>query len=142
MFTTPEFSSAVFRAGAIDFLIAFLTAGAFVVAFKLIYQLVTPYHEGQLIKAGNTAATIGLWGAVLGYVLPLASALSHTVSLVEFIAWASLAAAIQIVAFLIVRQVALPDVKARIEAGEISAGIYLAGVSLAVGMLNAACITD
>jgi putative membrane protein len=142
MFTTPEFSSAVFRVGAVNFLIAFLTAGAFVVAFKLIYQLVTPYHEGRLIKAGNTPATIGLWGAVLGYVLPLASALSHTVSLVEFIAWASLAAVIQIVAFLIVRQLALPDVKTRIEAGDLSAGIYMAGVSLAVGLLNAACITD
>ena len=142
MFTNPEFSSEVFRAGAIDFLIAFVIAGVFVVAFKLIYQLVTPYHEGRLIKEGNTAATIGLWGAVLGYVLPLASALSNTVSLIEFVAWASLAAVIQIVTFLIVRQVALPNVKARIEAGDLSAAIYLAGVSLAVGLLNAACITD
>lgn len=142
MFATPTFSSADFRHGALDFLVAFLIAGAFTVAFKLIYQAVTPYHEGRLIKEGNTAATIALWGAVLGYVLPLASALAHTVSLMEFAAWAALAAVIQIVTFLVVRRLAMKDIKARIEAGELSAAIYLAGLSLAVGLINAACITD
>lgn len=142
MFATPEFSSAAYRAGATDFLIAFMVGGLFIVAFKLIYQLVTPYHEGRLIKEGNMAAAIALWGAVIGYVLPLASALSHTVSLIEFVAWASLAAAIQIITFYVVRRLALPDLKARIEAGDLSAAVYLAGLSLTVGLLNAACITD
>jgi len=40
-----------------------------------------------------------------------------------------------------VRLVALPDVKARIENGETSIGVYLAGISIAVGVLNAACMT-
>lgn len=142
MFATPGFSSAVFREGAMDFVIAFVIAGLFTVAFKLIYQWVTPYNEGRLIKEGNLAASVALWGAVLGYVLPLASALSHTVSLMEFVAWAALAAVIQIVAFVAVRQLALPDVKARIESGELSAAVYLAGLSLTVGLINAACITD
>jgi len=131
-----------FRIGATAFVIAFITAGLFTLAFKIIYQLVTPYRERALIRQGNVAAAVALGGALIGYVLPLASALAHTVSLAEFAAWAALAGLLQIVAFLVVRLVALPDVKARIESGEVATGIYLAAISLAVGLLNAACITD
>lgn len=130
-----------FQAGALAFLLAFVSAGAFTLAFKVIYQFVTPYRERELIRAGNVAASIALIGALIGYVLPLASALSHTISLLEFAAWATLAGVIQIVSFTLVRVIALRDVKARIEAGEVSVGVYLAGVSIAVGLLNAACMT-
>jgi putative membrane protein len=130
-----------FQTGALAFLLAFVVAGLFTLAFKVVYQVVTPYRERELIRQGNTAAAIALVGALIGYVLPLASALSHTVSLVEFVAWALLAGVIQIIAFTLVRVIALPDVKARIENGEIAIGVYLAGVSLAVGVLNAACMT-
>ncbi|WP_309644500.1 DUF350 domain-containing protein [Phenylobacterium sp.] len=135
------FDAIEFLSGALAFLLAFVTAGLFTLAFKVIYQWITPYKERDLIRAGNTAAAIALIGALIGYVLPLASALSHTVSLFEFAAWATLAGVIQIVAFTAVRIIALPDVKARIEAGEISIGVYMAGVSIAVGLLNAACMT-
>lgn len=130
-----------FQAGALAFLLAFVVAGLFTLAFKIIYQFATPYNERALIRQGNSAAAIALAGALIGYVLPLASALSYTVSLPEFAAWATLAGVIQIVTFTGVRMIALPDVKARIEAGEISVGIYLAGVSVVVGLLNAACMT-
>ncbi|MET0273871.1 MAG: DUF350 domain-containing protein [Phenylobacterium sp.] len=132
---------AAFQTGALAFALAFAVAGAFTLAFKLIYQLVTPYRERELIRQGNVAAALALAGALIGYVLPLASALANTVSLFEFVAWAALAGIIQIVAFTVVRLVAMPDVKARIEAGEIAAAVYLMGISIAVGVLNAACMT-
>lgn len=131
-----------FKEGATAFLLAFVVAGLFTIAFKYIYQWITPYNEKALIREGNLAASIALAGALIGYVLPLASALSHTVSLPEFAAWAALAGVIQIAAFTGVRLVALPDVKRRIENGETSIGIYLAGISIAVGLLNAACMTS
>jgi putative membrane protein len=130
-----------FQEGATAFLLAFVVAGLFTIAFKYIYQWVTPYDEKALIRAGNMAAAIALAGALIGYVLPLASALSHTLSLPEFAAWAALAGVIQIAAFTGVRLVALPDVKARVENGETSIGVYLAGISISVGVLNAACMT-
>lgn len=131
-----------FRTGAVAFALAFVVAGLFTLAFKVIYQLVTPYRERQLIREGNVAASLALAGALIGYVLPLASALSQTVSLPEFAAWAALAGVIQIVAFTLVRIVALPDVKQRIERGEISTAIYLMAISIAVGVLNAASMTS
>ncbi|OYX58948.1 MAG: hypothetical protein B7Y86_00505 [Brevundimonas subvibrioides] len=130
-----------FQTGATAFVIAFAAAGVFTVAFKLIYQWITPYHERTLIRDGNPAAAIALGGALIGYVLPLASALSHTVSLMEFAAWATLAGVIQILAFVVVSKLAFKNLATRIEAGEIAAAIYLASISICVGLLNAACMT-
>ncbi|ATQ41893.1 DUF350 domain-containing protein [Caulobacter mirabilis] len=130
-----------FQQGAVAFLIAFAAAGIFTLAFKIIYQWVTPYHERSLIREGNPAAAITLGGALIGYVLPLASALSHTVSLPEFAAWAVLAGVIQVVAFVVISRLAFRNFVARIEAGEIAAGLYMASVSICIGLLNAACMT-
>ena len=131
-----------FTSSALAFLIAFLTAGAFTVAFKLIYQAATPYNERELIRQGNTAAALTLGAALVGYVLPLLSVLSHTYSLVEFATWATLAGVIQIVAFTIVRQIVMRDFSDRIVRGEMAAATYMASISIVVGVLNAACMTD
>jgi len=135
------FDPHAFGAGALNFGLAFLAAGGFTLIFKAIYQLITPYNEGALIRAGNPAAAVALGGAVIGYVIPLASALAHTATLPEFVAWATLAGVLQIAAFWIVRRVALPDVTPRIERGDMAAALYLLIISLAVGILNAACMS-
>ncbi len=121
------FDPYAFGSGALSFALAFLAAGGFALIFKAVYRWVTPHDEGALIRAGNTAAAVTLGGALLGYVIPLASAL--------------LAGVIQIVTFVAVRRIALPDVSARIERGEMSTALYLLFISLAVGILNAACMT-
>lgn len=130
-----------FGAGVVAFALAFLAAGGFTLIFKAVYRWVTPHDEGALIRAGNTAAAVALGGALIGYVIPLASALANTHSLPEFVAWALLAGIIQIVTFWLVRRIALPDVSARIERGELSTALYLMFISIAVGILNAACMT-
>lgn len=135
------FDVQAFGESALAFLVAFIAAGVFTVVFKIVYQAVTPYNEAKLIREGNVAAALALGGALVGYVLPLASALSNTVSLIEFCAWAALAGVLQIAAFTLVRVVVMKDVAARIEKGEIAAGVYLLSISLAVGVLNAACMT-
>ena len=135
------FDIQAFGEGAFAFAIAFLTACLFTLAFKVLYQVVTPHRERELIRAGNTAAAITLGGAVLGYVIPLATALTQTHSLPEFAAWAALAGVIQIVTFLLVRQLAFRDLSARVERGEVAPALYLLTLSLAVGLLNAASMT-
>jgi putative membrane protein len=130
-----------FGSGALAFALAFATAGAFALAFKGLYQLITPHKEGPLIREGNAAAAVALGGAVLGYVIPLASALSQTHSLLEFVAWAALAGVIQIVAFWLVRHFAFRDVSERIARGDMASALYLLMISLSVGVLNAASMT-
>lgn len=135
------FDPETFGAGALSFALAFLAAGGFTLIFKAIYRWITPHDEGALIRGGNVAASVALGGALLGYVIPLASALANTHSLPEFVAWALLAGVIQIATFWIVRRIALPDVSARIERGELSTALYLMFISIVVGILNAACMT-
>jgi putative membrane protein len=129
------------QASIIAFLVAFVAAGVFAILFKIIYQAATPYHERTLIRDGNVAAAVTLGAAVLGYVIVLASALEHTASLVEFGVWALVAGLIQIVAFTIVRRIVMPDFGDRIVRGELAAAIYMASISISVGLLNAACLT-
>lgn len=130
-----------FLANATAFLVAFVVAGAFTVAFKVIYQAATPHKESVLIREGNSAAAIVLGGALLGYVLPLASALANTATLVEFCAWAALAGVLQVATFTIVRLTVMKDLTVRVERGEIAPALYLLSISLVVGVLNAACMT-
>ena len=135
------FDAEAFADGAFQFAIAFFTAGLFLLAFKLLYQALTPHRERELIAAGNPAAAITLGGALIGYVIPLATALTQTVSLAEFAAWAALAGVIQIVVFLVVRHLRFRDLSQRIERGEIAPALYLSSLSVAVGLLNAASMT-
>jgi putative membrane protein len=119
----------------------FVIAIAFLVAFKHVYVLMTPYNEWQLIRDDkNTAAAIGFGGAVLGFTLALASVISHSVGVIDFVAWGAVAFLAQLLAFFVVRMF-MPRIQQRIEAGEVSAGVILAITSVAVGLLNAACMT-
>ena len=81
------------------------------------------------------------FGLSIGFVLPLASAVVHSVNPWDMALWAAIALAVQIVVYLVVRLL-LPDVVARhIPEGKVSAGVLLGAVSLAAGILNAACMT-
>lgn len=135
------FDVAYFLDGALHFVIAFGLACVFLTVFKWLYQISTPYDERALIAANNPAAGIALGGAIIGFALPLASALSVTVSVVEFTAWALLAGVIQIVAAFIVRRLIVRDMVNRIEEGNIASAIYSAATSIGLGLLNAASMT-
>lgn len=130
-----------FLGGAIHFVIAFGMACLFLAVFKRLYQVSTPYDERALIAAGNPAAAIALGGAIIGFALPLASALTVTADPVEFAAWALLAGIIQILAAFVIRRVVVRDMVARIEEGNIASAIYNAATSIGVGLLNAASMT-
>ncbi|HEX8216513.1 MAG TPA: DUF350 domain-containing protein [Allosphingosinicella sp.] len=136
------FDFQAFQQGALAFLAAFGVALLFMLAFQFLYQLVTPHDERRLIREGNAAAAVALGGALIGYALPVASALSVAHSIAEFSAWAALAAVIQILTFLIIRRLVVSDVGARIERGELPIAIYLAAISIGVGLLNAASMTE
>ena len=123
-----------------DFLLYFLLSIVFVVLFLAIYVRATPYREFALIRAGNPAAAVSLSGSLIGFVLPLASAVIHSVNPWDMALWAAIALVVQIVVYLVVRFI-VPDVARHIPEGKIGAGVFLGSVSLAAGILNAACMT-
>jgi putative membrane protein len=130
-----------FGQGAYHFLVAFGLACVFLVVFKWLYQISTPYDEKQMIASGNAAAGIALGGAILGFALPLASALTQTASIVEFALWAVLAGVIQIVASLVLRRIVVRDLVSRFQDNNVATASYIAATSIALGLLNAASMT-
>jgi putative membrane protein len=123
-----------------DFLVYFGLAILFVIAFLWVYTLVTPYNEMQLIKAGNAAAAWSLGFTLLGFSLPLASAMIHSVNPWDMVLWALIALVVQILVFVVVRLL-LPNVTRHIQEGQVSSGAFLGLLSLAAGVLNAASMT-
>lgn len=109
-------------------------------AFKFIYAFVTPYDEWALVKEKNTAAALALAGSLVGFSIALSSAASNSVSLVDFSVWAVVALLAQLIAYVLVR-VFMPKIATRIKDNEAPAGIVLAGMSIAIGLLNAACMS-
>lgn len=131
----------VFLYGAGHFVLAFGLACLLLAVFKRLYQISTPYDEARLIADGNMAAAVALGGAIIGFALPLASALRETADPVEFAAWGVLAGIVQVLASLVVRRFVVRDMVARIEGGNVASGVYLAATSIGVGLLNAASMT-
>ncbi|CPR17297.1 DUF350 domain-containing protein [Brenneria goodwinii] len=111
-----------------------------VLAFLLIYTRVTPHDEWTLIKANNGAAAVGFAGALIGYVIPLASAAVNSVSLLDYITWGIVALAIQLLIYGAVR-IYLPGLSQRIQNNEVASGVFLCTASLGGGILNAACMS-
>ena len=108
--------------------------------FVVIYVRVTPYREFALIAQGNTAAAISLSGAVIGFVLPLSSAIAHSVSLGDMLAWAVVALVVQVVVYAAASRM-VAHFREGIEAGRVAPATLLAALAIAVGLLNAACLT-
>jgi putative membrane protein len=78
---------------------------------------------------------------VIGFTLPLASAIAFNVSLPGTVVWAVVALVVQLAVFLLTN-LFLRDLSRRIEEGDLAAGITVAVASLASGMISAACMTD
>lgn len=107
--------------------------------FFALYVLITPYNELQLIRAGNEAAAVSLGGAVIGFALPLAVSVAVSHNLYAMIGWGVVAGIVQLLVFAVAR-VALPRINESIPQGRMASGIFLALLSIAVGILNAGCI--
>jgi putative membrane protein len=92
-----------------------LTAVA-VIAFLLIYTRITPYNEFELIRKNGVGAAIALGLSLLGFALPLASAVAHAADLVDCAIWAVIALVVQLITFYAAR-IPVPDLSGRIAAG-------------------------
>ena len=64
-------------AGLDNFAVYLVVSLAYLAVFIALYIRVTPYREFQLIREGNTAASFSLSGSILGFVVPLCSAVQH-----------------------------------------------------------------
>lgn len=122
-----------------NFLAYFVTGAALTALFVVLYAQLTPQRDIALIRAGNSAAAITLIGALIGFELPLASVIAHSAALVDVVVWGVVALIVQLGGFVVARLV-LPHLPQAIAEGNIADAVFLAGLSLALGILVAACL--
>lgn len=106
--------------------------------FVFIYVWTTPHNEFKLMREGNGAAALGLTGAMVGFVIPLALVISVSGSLMQMTIWGAGALLVQTIGQFGARLL-LPTLTTDIVAGRFSAAILQSGIALSLGILQAAC---
>ena len=104
---------------------------------SFVYTRITPHNEFQLIRDNEPAAAIALGLSLLGFVLPVVSAIAHSANVLDCLIWSVIALIVQIAVYYLVK-IPVPNLSKRIAAGEMAPAIWLGLSSLAAGALNAA----
>lgn len=126
--------------GLPQFLLYFAVALALVGLYLFLYTLVTAHNEFALIRQNVLSAALSLGMSLIGFALPLSSAVVHAQNVVDCLVWGVVAMLVQILVYFLVR-VPVPNLSQRIASGELAPALFLGTASLAAGIVNAASMT-
>ncbi|MDP4594767.1 MAG: DUF350 domain-containing protein [Beijerinckiaceae bacterium] len=119
----------------------FVTAISLCVLFLLIYTRITPNREFDLVlQEHNASAAVALGLSLLGFSLPLASAIYHSSDIIDCVIWGIIALLAQLIAYGLA-WLAHPNLGEAIRSNTMAAALWVGIVSLAAGLLNAASMT-
>ena len=112
-----------------------------VAAYLYAYTHITQHDELELIQANVPGAAISLGLSLVGFALPVASAIAHAANIVDCIVWSVVALIVQVIVYYLVR-IPVPDISKRIAAGELAPAIWLGLASATRRLLSAASMTS
>ena len=122
------------------FLAYFAAAVALAIGFLLLYVMITPHREFALIRDGNSAAAAQLTGTFLGFAIPVAVVIGNSVSIPDMLLWGAVAAIVQLVVFFVIARLVFKSISDRITERCVASGIFVGGMGLGIGILQAACM--
>lgn len=122
------------------FLAYFGSALLLAAAFLTLYVWLTPHRELELIRGGNSAAALQLTGTFLGFAIPVAIVIGHSVSIPDMLMWGAIAAIVQLLVFVVISRLLFRGISSKIDEGCTSSGIFVGGMGVAIGVLQAACM--
>ena len=122
------------------FLAYFAAATLLAVLFLAIYVQITPHREMALIRDGNAAAAAQLTGTFLGFAIPVAIVIGNSVSIPDMLLWGAVAALVQLTVFFAISRLLFKSISQRITEQCASSGIFIGGMGLGFGILQAACM--
>ena len=125
---------------AVTYLIYIVSALVMLGIFTAVYTAVTRYKEFELIRQGNIAAVLSYSGALVGFSFTLCSSIAIHASFVMFLVWGLAVMAVQLVVYAVVSR-AIQGLHEAIEENNIAMGGLIGSISLAAGVVNAACLT-
>lgn len=130
-----------FVAGFPNFFIQLTAAIALFVSALVLYVLMTPHKELDLIRAGNPSASLAFGGVVVGLAIPLGSCLAHSLGLFDLLIWGIVTLLFQLLAFRFT-DMFLRGLPRRIAEGDVAAAIFLMSVKLGLALIIAGAISD
>jgi putative membrane protein len=128
-------------AGLPDFLLYASVSLVLAALYLTTYTLTTAHNEFALIRENVTSAGISLGLSLLGFALPLASAILNSANILDCAIWGLVALIVQILVYWLVRLLLFRDISERIARGEVPAALFLGCASLTAGIINAASMT-
>jgi len=123
------------------FLLYFVVAGVLIVAYMFVYTWLTIHHEFELILHQVPGAAIALGMSLIGFALPLTSAIAHSSDVIDMAIWGIVALIVQVLAYYLAR-IPVPDLSKRIAEGELGPAIWLGCASVTAGLINAASMSS
>jgi putative membrane protein len=107
-----------------------------------IYMRFTPHEEITLIRRGNAAAALGFGGAIIGFAIPVAASVANSANLLDAAVWSVVALVAQLIAFFVATRIVGAGWRTAIEErAEMAPAVMKASIALAVGLVNAACLS-
>jgi putative membrane protein len=136
----------------VNFLIYLVVTVPLLGVGMLFFIFTTPYSEFKLMAGGGDgtdpvkkgaakAAAYDLGGKIIGQTLVLASAVYHSIGLLDLVIWGLLGIAFQIIVFYLFELLAPFRVLAEIPKGNVSVGLFSFFLSLSTGLLIASLIS-
>jgi len=122
------------------FLAYFAVAVGLAGVFLALYVMITPHKEFALIREGNSAAAIQLSGTFLGFAVPMAVVIGHSVNIPDMLLWGGVAALVQAGVFFVISRLLFKEISERIAQRCVASGIFVGGMGLGFGILQAACM--
>lgn len=130
-----------FVAGFPDFIIQLGVALGLFVASLVIYVLMTPHKELQLIRAGNPSAALAFGGVVVGIAIPLGSCLAYAFSVWDLLLWGVVTLLLQLLAFRFA-DIFLRHLPRRIAEGDVAAAVFLMAIKIGLALIISGAIAD
>lgn len=100
-------------------------------------------EKKEIAENGNVAAAIMLGGKMIGMALVIMSAAKYSVNLIDFSIWSGIGILLQIVSYWVVELFVFMrgGLEKKVEDGNVAVGVFLAAISIAVGMLISGAIS-
>ncbi|RAK18931.1 putative membrane protein [Anoxybacillus vitaminiphilus] len=104
-----------------------------------LFSLTTKFSERKLIREGNMAVALKLWGKGIGLAIVIYAAWSNSVSLFDAVMWGTIGIITQILAYLALEYIFTPktNLAKKVEEGNLAVGFSLFAISIIVGLIVA-----
>ena len=109
----------------------------------LVFELTTKFSDRELIRQGNIAVALKLWGTGIGLAIVLYTVWGHSLSLFDAFIWGVIGILTQVISYWIIEYILTPktNLAQKVEEGNVAIGVSLFGASIAVGLIVAGSLT-